>query len=232
MNKETLKDFNHYLDIVSKKVKTDVVLFRGQRESKPLLPKIARDNPKKDTTSIEKEMLSELRRTGSLYLPPDNKDDWDLLVYAQHYGMATRLLDWSDNPLVALWFAAANQDVANSSFVYMFEPEKSSLLDRNKDKSPFTAKSTKVLRPNLNNTRIVAQSGWFTSHVYAKNLSKFIALEKHKLHGPLLTRFEITGRIKSDMLIMLDKLGINNRTLFPDIQGICTHMNWMFKIKP
>ncbi len=91
MKKELLKDFNHFLDIVSQKVKKDVVLFRGQRESKSLLPKIARDNPNKDTTSIEKDMLSELRRTGSLYLPLETKDDWDLLVFAQHYGMADAL---------------------------------------------------------------------------------------------------------------------------------------------
>ncbi len=144
----------------------------------------------------------------------------------------TRLLDWSDNPLVALWFAVANQDITSSSFVYMFEPKKTSFLDRNKDKSPFTTSSTKVLRPNLNNPRIVAQSGWFTSHMFAKKPSKFITLGRHKLHGPLLTRFEIPGTLKADMLIMLDKLGVNNRTLFPDIQGICTHLNWVFHIKP
>lgn len=232
MEKEIIKDFNQFFDVVANKVKKDIVIFRGQRESKSLLPKIARQNPKIDTTSIEIDMLSELRRTGSLYLLHDITNDWDLLVYAQHFGMATRLLDWSENPLVALWFASANQDETGSSYVYMFEPDNGSLLDRNKDKSPFTTSSTKVLKPNLNNTRIVAQSGWFTSHMFASKPSKFVALEKHKRHGSLITQFEIPGKLKANVLMMLDKLGVNNRSLFPDIQGICTHLNWKFHIKP
>jgi len=35
-------------------------------------------------------------------------DEWEWLVWAQHYGMKTRLLDWTSNPLTALWFACSN----------------------------------------------------------------------------------------------------------------------------
>ncbi|MFW5983110.1 MAG: FRG domain-containing protein [bacterium] len=232
MKNKTIKNFGDYLDKVEVVAAEDKImaLYRGQSEEKTLLPSIARDKPSRDTTSIEVEMLNELKRRAQTLLVRELKDKWDWLVFAQHYGMKTRLLDWTSNPLAALWFACSNEyKIHQDSFVYIFLANKTMLLDKSKDTSPFHQGKTKILRPPQNNDRIIAQSGWFTAHKFSKSLNSFVGLEKNKSYKERIIKLLIPADEKPDILKKLDKFGVNNQTIFPDFEGVCKQLNWEYE---
>ncbi|WP_293915960.1 MULTISPECIES: FRG domain-containing protein [unclassified Sphingobacterium] len=231
MKKTTIKDIFEYLEVINKHKlkKSNILLFRGQSEKKPLIPSIARSDSKKNTTEIEKRMLEELKRRTKLYLNGNQFDDWDWLVYAQHFGMKTRLLDWSSNPLTALWFACSNEFKKEiNSAVYILKNAEEFLLDKSKGISPFDRAKTRVLKPTLNNERIIAQSGWFTAHKFSSKTKSFVDLRTNIEIKDAIIEVTIPKEIKANLLESLNVFGINNQTLFPDITGICNHLNWEF----
>ncbi|MCB0331747.1 MAG: FRG domain-containing protein [Bdellovibrionales bacterium] len=85
--------------------------FRGvDCSTHALLPKIARDGMVPDEIfEREARLLTRFRQRSMAYWPsgyPQN--DWEHLFAMQHYGMPTRLLDWSENLFVAAYFALAS----------------------------------------------------------------------------------------------------------------------------
>ncbi|MCX7515400.1 FRG domain-containing protein [Frateuria sp. STR12] len=203
----------------------DTLLFRGQPCSKPLLPKIARVHPERDSTQVERAMLAELRRQGCRFSGVGASSDLDLLAIAQHHGMATRLLDWSTSPLVALWFACLEYWTAESAHLYIYRAAQDVLLDPSTDADPFAFAVTKVFRPAHNNARLVSQDGWFSIHPYYAGMS-FKALDSDVIHFLWVYHLEIPHEQKSFILKKLDLLGINYRSMLPDLDGLCKYVNW------
>lgn len=204
---------------------SELTLFRGQAKKGNLLPSIARDNPKKDTTHIEIELLKELRRMGSSIIPNSGMSDWELLVLAQHFGMKTRLLDWTSNPLAALFFACNDRNEGN---VYVYILDAAQFLIE-PQKGPFAAGKTQVIRPTLNNPRIIAQHGWFTAHKFSRTKEEFVPLENNSEIKKAVTEVMIPQVARCDILKSLDRHGVSSRTLFPDLEGLCKYLNWKNK---
>lgn len=229
---------DEYLKIVNRESDSDALppsVFRGQREDLPLLPKLARLYNKRrlkgEFREVEREMLSQFKRQAAIYTQA-NLTDWDWLALAQHHGMATRLLDWSENPLLALWFAVRkepNKDkngVPIDGVVWIFSPSSQSYIDTSRSTSPFALTSTKVLLPGHSNTRLRVQSGRFTVHHFIEDKNRFVPLDRHNTYKKYLKKIVIPSKEFQQLRCDLDRCGINSGTMFPDLSGLAEHVEW------
>ncbi len=200
-------------------------VFRGQPVQGNLLPSIARADPSVDTTSREEQTLEQLRMLGASFLPTSAETDLDLLVRSQHFGLKTRLLDWTSNSLAALWFACADK-APGDVFVYALEVDDLLVKSGVYNENPFKTAKTRAFLPRLNNARVIAQHGWFTLHRYSKKAKRYVPLERNPETKKHLHELRIPVGKREEMLKALDRHGVSTRTLFPDIGGLCQYLNW------
>ncbi|CAM3933743.1 FRG domain-containing protein [Pseudomonas wadenswilerensis] len=57
---------------------------------------------------LERELIARFRQRSMPFSDKVPQDDWGVLFYMQHHRIPTRLLDWSENPFIAFYFAVAN----------------------------------------------------------------------------------------------------------------------------
>ena len=214
------------------------LLFRGQNEDKPLIPKIGRLNLRIETNSkikTEKLILEEFKR-GILPLSefkPEN--NWDLLALAQHHGLPTRLLDWSYSALIALWFAVCqppkvDEEELLDGIVWVFAANVEDYRNETAEVDPLDNNVTKVFRSTVISRRISAQSGAFTVHKILGD-DKMIRFENNKQFKNKLTPIYIKGANFAKLRKQLSMLGVHSGSVFPDIDGFCKNLEWRFAKK-
>lgn len=260
---DNISDFVGIVTEEEKEFCTDTVnsmsFYRGHSdENWNLLPAVFRTD--KDFL-CEHIYLREFQRE----IPEEtsNMDLFDILVKAQHYGIPTRLLDVSLNPLVALYFACSgNEDkdgcvyrfdseftffqdsvLAELIIQYIFKFKDGILWNKRMKKAlekvlPIEENSNRIeelltgnlnsifLLPKLTNLRIRFQQGAFI--LFNTKLSNRFDGDRWRFLQPSeedYSRIKPSKKLiikkenKYDMLMRLERLGINERMLFPELEN-------------
>lgn len=239
VTEENIQSVEEYLQII-KKNKTrnteagnhEDFLFRGQKDDFPLIPKIARLNPKEDLFTTERLLLQEFKRTNPLLLESQRPlDDWDYLTLGQHFGLPTRLLDWSNNALTALWFAIWENEQEKENFtnaiVWILMPDAHDFNLDIEGTQPFDIKETKIFRPRIIKQRINNQSGVFCIQS-SKEIKEKVALNEADSFSKKLLKITIPAKKFQDLRTDLNTLGVNAFTIFPELEGLCAHLQWRY----
>src|SRR5215211_3212090 len=141
------------------------VIYRGMKSAKyPLIPKIGRIVPPDSIRSREaneKEILRLFKERALRFLDFMPTSDWDWLALSQQHWLPTRLLDWTDNPLVACYFAVEEPSQDNS-VIYVYQNK--SYIDVEEYTDPFRYRGVGKFIPRHLSPRITNQGGLFTIH--------------------------------------------------------------------
>jgi len=205
----------------------------------------------------ESEMRLAFESSGRQLVAFDSKDKWGWYFLMAHYGAPTRLLDWTANPLVALYFSVASAKPGTDAAVWVIDPwqwnkvhipklygpalpgweetepylwDLESAMDT--DNKDTTRKWPIAVEPPHIDRRITAQDGRFTLFGTAKDM-----VGSTRVNPPVRkpkARLDKIVIARSKALSIRDELhnvGINQKSIFPDLSGLAQHICWEYRTR-
>lgn len=201
----------------------------------------------------EKDLLKSFMHeaSGTLKIPTDDLLHW--AEYAQHYGVPTRFMDWSSNPLAALYFACRDKITTDGTVWLLHGTNYKRFLGRYIKEENGNKKIQEIIgeiikgasnieypvlyTPYYVDARMSAQGSYFMVWgTLCQPLERMLSADNLQMNLPetddgsrtygkeqedgLLFRFNIYADRKQPLLHELDTVGINEKTLFPGLDGI------------
>lgn len=218
MKEIRIKSFNDFHQYIYDNCDVGIY-FRGVNniEDHKLIPSIGRIDP----TAVQKEEKNALlifQAESQRFSEKPLINFWDFIFLAQHHGLPTRLMDWSYNPLVALYFAI-EKPVHSDSAVYVCDEHKSISFDNlvvqyrgydDINKNMFIIPKNVTARMSVQSSIFSIQPNPF-EEFNRKNLSRII----------------IPNNTRKILRETLNHYGINRKSLFPDLDGLSSWINWL-----
>lgn len=255
----TPTNFSRVMEVVEAFQEThDASWYRGVgNASHSLIPSIFRHPKHKRIEKIhevERDMAAVFEQRSPPFVSQAFKNDWEQMFYMQHYGIPTRLLDWTESPFIALYFALTSCDRTatgkpkNDAAFWMLNPvawNRGALKDisfrggilnatREQVKS-YSPRADLEERKNLpvmiygihNSPRIVAQRGMFA--LFGKSVN---SMEKDFQEGEFsegaLQKVVVGKDIRDEVAHSLFRKGVSDSTIYPDLHGLSLELKRYF----
>lgn len=216
---------------------TGAVWLRGiSNECHRLIPSVGRQNHFAGRTmnfdaALEQRMLHRFRRHAFEFFGR-MLTEWGALFVARHHGLPVRLLDWTADPMAALYFAcefSSAEGLPNSKIWFLIpNGNLAQHLDAFAESpSPLDVKGIKLVYPMAVAARINAQSGLFTIQADPWTPLGEIdvsAYDEIDVDVTRLTEFGVPAPCRAQLLKELNDLQVTRRTLFPDLDGLSAGM--------
>lgn len=241
-------------DWESKKDGEPGLWFRGSRISSwTLVPNLYRSYlPVKKLLETEDEIREEFVRRAPSLTSYNPRNAWEWYFLMQHYSAPTRLLDWTEDPQIALYFALKNSKGYHDAAVWILDPwrlnemvlgddevlppgsdglsnadilkYKAWLPDRFDAKQRLKKKLPIAVFPNQFDRRISAQRSCFTVHGAQKDSLERLFPRAQQLFAKIV----IPAYAVEDLRGELEDNAIDEATIYPDLEGLgkCV-ANWL-----
>ena len=253
----TLKEYTEFFEQI-----TQPRWFRGCCEGDDLTPSLYRHPINNDPDSLFKQEMAILKRFKQRSIPYignsyANEDDLNLLFIMQHFGVPTRLLDWTESPYIALYFALTGArykkttggipDYDTNVHIWVLDPitwngkaldlapppgiispPDNDLLNGYLPGSmPYRKPEPVALYGIYNNPRIVVQRGVFT--LFGANTKPMeVTYVENNYPQDSLLKMTIAKNHVGDMLNALSRIGITDSVVFPDLPGLAKELKRQF----